>query len=463
MNNNRSLLVLFFQLLQTLFSVVSLILISRGLTVELFGNYIYVVTICSLLALFSGGGTEHVFLMNGSKDITQIDILFSNSILFRTLLNLIIFAFSILLNLLTNFKFWDYTLFLYGYCIVAYVNPLFISYYRVKGDFIKPWILSFLGPCLFLLYLIIFRNFNTLFKLGLAFLISNTTMCLFFIFDLRKLIKFKFDLISLFKNIKICFVFMTSQLFDFIFLRIDIFIVKMTLGPYFLGIYAVAQRLVSFLQVIPSSFHIVELPTFHRLSENIDDLNSRFIKLKSLLFLLGLIFFGILCLNANWLINILFSNKYISSKKIVYILSIAGIINFVSYPYYMLAEALNKINQRLYIRICTLFFTIILMLVLNLKFNIIGASISILVGNFLFVIALHKLTHNDFAIFRTSKKDLIFFLLICTVFLISFTIVTAYPESLFLLIVSNLIFITLVLFIITKKLDFFSIDKINIF
>jgi O-antigen/teichoic acid export membrane protein len=129
----------------------------------------------------------------------------------------------------------------------------------------------------------------------------------------------------------------------------------------------------------------------------------------------------------------------------------------------MLAEALNKINQRLYIRICTLFFTIILMLVLNLKFNIIGASISILVGNFLFVIALHKLTHNDFAIFRTSKKDLIFFLLICTVFLISFTIVTAYPESLFLLIVSNLIFITLVLFIITKKLDFFSIDKINIF
>jgi hypothetical protein len=101
--NKNSIIVLFFQLFQTLVSVFSLILISRGFSVEVFGNYIFIVTICSLLALFSGFGSEHVFLMKASRVISQIDVLFGRSLLIRAFVNVIFITIGFFFNYLINF------------------------------------------------------------------------------------------------------------------------------------------------------------------------------------------------------------------------------------------------------------------------------------------------------------------------------------------------------------------------
>ena len=153
MKNKNSIIVLFFQLFQTLVSVFSLILISRGFSVEVFGNYIFIVTICSLLALFSGFGSEHVFLMKASRDISQIDVLFGRSLLIRAFVNVIFITIGFFFNYLTEYKFWIHSVFMLGYSIASFVNPLFVAFYRVRGDHIKPWIFSLIGPIIFLLYL----------------------------------------------------------------------------------------------------------------------------------------------------------------------------------------------------------------------------------------------------------------------------------------------------------------------
>ncbi|MEY4307908.1 MAG: Polysaccharide biosynthesis protein [Bacteroidota bacterium] len=442
MNNKNSLIVLFLQILQTLLSVFSLVLISKGLAVENFGTYIYIVTICSLFALFTGGGSEHVFLMNASRDNSQIAVLFGNAIILRTIFNLLIFLLCCFVNLISNFRYLEYFIFLLGYCIASYSNPLFISYYRVIGVFVKPWILSFIGPTLFLSYLIFLADYNSLLEIGYAFLFSNILMLMIFVFDISRQIDFLFNVKLVIENIKSGFVFMISQIFDFVFLRLDIFIVKIILGPYLLGIYAVGQRIISFLQVIPSSFHIVELPAFHKLANDKIELNKRFVRLKSILFFIGVIFFGLLSLNAFWLIELFFSNKYIYSKYIVYVLSLAGIINFTCYPYYMLAEALNKVNERLYLRVASLILTLILMIFFSLVYSIIGVAFAILIGNIIFIVLLHKLTHDDYFVFKIDKVSLAFICVALFCFTTACLIINLNSNSIISIVFSNLFFVS---------------------
>lgn len=463
MNNKNSLTVLFLQLLQTLLSVYSLVLISKGLAVENFGTYIYIVTICSLLALFTGGGSEHVFLMNASRNNSQIEVLFGNAILLRSFFNLLIFLLCFFVNLITEYKFIDYFIFLLGYCIASYTNPLFISYYRVIGVFVKPWILSFIGPILFLLYLIFLANYDSLSEIAYAFLFSNLIMLIIFIFDISGQINFSFEVKLVFKNIKSGFIFMISQIFDFVFLRLDIFIVKLILGPYLLGIYAVGQRLISFLQIIPSSFHIVELPAFHKLANDSIELNRRFVRLKSILFFIGVVFFGLLSLNAVWLIKLFFSNKYIYSKYIVYILSIAGVINFTCYPYYMLAEALNKIKERLFLRVVSLIITLILMIILSLMYSIIGVALAILIGNIIFIVLLHKLTQNDYILFKINKLNMVLVIVLLFCFTFSYLIIFLKSNTFISVVISNLFFISTFFILILKNIDLKEIKFLNSF
>jgi O-antigen/teichoic acid export membrane protein len=231
-------------------------------------------------------------------------------------------------------------------------------------------------------------------------------MFVFFWIDINKKITFQIDKIQLKKNANVGIIFMFSQVFDYIFLRVDILVIKFILGPFLLGIYAVGQRLVSFFQIIPSSFHIVELPLFHSLATNLPELQIRFLKLRSTLIQIGVFLFGLLVLNSKWLITLFFSSKYKEAEIIVWILSFAGLINFACYPYYMLAEALNKITERLYIRLFTLACTILLLIVLCYFFKIEGAAIGILLGSFLFISLLHHFTIEGNGNLKMAVSDI---------------------------------------------------------
>jgi O-antigen/teichoic acid export membrane protein len=440
MNNSRSFFVLFFQLLQTLISVFSLVLLTRGLPVDIFGSYIYIVTLCSLLALFSGIGSEHVFLMNASKDFSQIEVLFSNALFVRTIVNLTFFILGIIFNFLTKFRLLEYSIFLLGYTIAAYVNPLFIAFYRVNSSHIKPWILSFIGPLIFLLYLLFFCQYKQLIEISYFFLLSNFIMFVFFWIDINKKITFQIDKIQLKKNANVGIIFMFSQVFDYIFLRVDILVIKFILGPFLLGIYAVGQRLVSFFQIIPSSFHIVELPLFHSLATNLPELQIRFLKLRSTLIQIGVFLFGLLVLNSKWLITLFFSSKYKEAEIIVWILSFAGLINFACYPYYMLAEALNKITERLYIRLFTLACTILLLIVLCYFFKIEGAAIGILLGSFLFISLLHHFTIEGNGNLKMAVSDIKTTLISILLLFTFISINHFFNDSTYMLITTNTLF-----------------------
>ena len=239
----------------------------------------------------------------------------------------------------------------------------------------------------------------------MVFFLSNIISIIIFLIDTRNLVKLKISYRLFKNNCKSGFIFSVSQIFDFAFARLDIFLLQFMLGSYAVGIYAAGQRIVSVFQLIPSSFHVVELPEFHRVSNNPQMLLDKFRNLRTLLLEFSLLVFVPLIINASTIVRYLFGNSYSDATSIVIILSFSGMLLFLNYPYYMLAEAVNKIKMRMYFRIITFCLTCILVASLIKILGISGAAFGLLLGQILFMILLHILTKNANGGLKVYLKD----------------------------------------------------------
>jgi O-antigen/teichoic acid export membrane protein len=405
--NNKSLLVLILQLSQTVLVASTAIYITHLLGVQDYGKYVYLITITSLLPLFLGLGAEHVFIMKASNNLNYLPVLFGNALFIRAVLTAAsLFISALLLIAFSAEDFWIILLIITGSLLAVFANPLFLSFYRVKGLHTRPWLIGFISPITFLLYLILIReNTSKLELVSLGFCFSHAIALIIFLVDIRKFISPKINFSLIKKHFKLGLVFSFSQGFDYAFSRIDIFLLQFALGPAAVGVYAAAQKLTTLVQVIPSSFHIVELPEFHRLSTNANLLTKKFRSLRLLLLELGILFFGVIVLNAEFIIKLLFSEEFNEAAIILKILSFSGLVLFLNYPYYMLAEAINKVNDRMYMRISSFFVTISIVYLFVKILGTHGAAIGLIIGQLIFMFLLHIITRKHNGGFANMLKD----------------------------------------------------------
>lgn len=395
---NKSIIVLLLQLIQSALTALTIVLLANILSPEDYGRYIFLITSASILPLFTGLGADHIFLMEASRNESLTERLFGNALFIRTILSIVAIACIYILCLLKNVNDIASVLYLYtGALFTVFANPFFLSFYRVKGIHVLPWLICFIAPSSFLLLLFFFLSFKstvTFNIIALCYFLSNTLVLIIFIFDLSHRIVVKFSWVLLKQNFKTGIFFSLSQVFDYLFQRVDVFIIQFVLGNFSVGIYSAGQKVVNILQIIPSSIHVVELPQLHRLYNNQVELINRFLYLRKILLELSIILFGVMILNAPHIISILFNNQYIGAEKILSILAICNFFFFINYPYYMLGEVINKIKQRMYVRIFVFVLTALLVVFLTYKFKIIGAALGLTLGQIFFFVALHFLTNQ---------------------------------------------------------------------
>ena len=155
---------------------------------------------------------------------------------------------------------------------------------------------------------------------------------------------------------------------------------------------------------------------------------------------IGLLIFGLLILNATFIIETVFGAAFIGAEKVLVILSVAGLFLFVSYPYYMLAEAMNKISVRLFVRIITFGFTALLIFLFVRYFDIAGAAFGLVAGQCLFIMLLHYVTRKGNGGLRKLLVDSKIIMLGLVFFLLACFICALIPDKLLGSIVSSLIF-----------------------
>lgn len=396
LKNRKSLFVLLLQLTQTALGAATVIFLASLLPADEYGKYVYYLTAGSVLPLFTGLGGEHVFLMQGSRESKLIPYLFGTALFVRVILTVLCLAIASLFLFLNHVNQADaIILILLGCLLTVFSNPLFLSFYRVKGIHIRPWLFLFTNPLSFIVYLLVLpKSFVSLRAVALGFVVAQVLPLCFFLVDMKGRVRPKVSWRYMKKYSRTGVLFSLSQSFDFVFSRLDIFLIQFALGPLSVGVYAAGQRVVSLFQLIPSSFHVVELPEFHRAAKNPPLLVEKFRNLRRLLFELAFLFFGLLILSSKYVVDLLFNDQYQNAASIVVLLSLASTLLFINYPYYMLAEAINKIRKRLFARIYTFLLTIVLVFILLKYFAINGAALGMVLGQFAFLIFLHQLTRG---------------------------------------------------------------------
>ena len=396
MLNRQSIVVGFLQAGSSGLAAVNVILTAVVLRPEAFGQYIYLVTVSSIVPLFAGLGMEHMLLMEASRERGLTWTYFSHALLVRISSSLVLLAAIALLGWhFAGDLFMPVLLINAGLLLSAFPSPLFSALYRIEGRHMRPWLMAFAGPIGFFAYIAWARgNMLSLERVALAFFLSHVLVLLFFGFDMLRFARLEWNFARLPRDIRRSIVFSVSQVFDYAFGRIDIVLVKLVAGVHAVGIYAVGQRIVSLLQVLPSSFHIVELPEFHRLSVEPAQLAARFLSLRRLLLELGLLLLGIVAINAGPIVSLFFGSDYNPAAGIAACLALASLMMFVNYPYYMLAEAMRLLRERLMARIITFIATVVLVGGGALFAGGIGAAVGITLGQTLFLILLHRLTSS---------------------------------------------------------------------
>ena len=279
--------------------------------------------------------------------------------------------------------------------LAVYSNPLFLAFYRIKGIYVRPLLFGFIAPAGFLTYLLCLAEESaTLEKVACGYLISQAVMIAIFVPDLLARVKPRFNAALLRQYARPGAVFCSSQSLDYLSARIDVLLVQYFAGPQAVGFYAAAQKIVSLLQILPSSFHVVELPEFHRLAAKPFELSLRFWKMRALMVELGLSLAGCLMLVAGDLIMLLFGDEYIAATSALRVLAWFAVMLFITYPYYMLAEALNRIEARLLAKLGTMLIAAIMIAVFVRQGGFTWAGWGLVIGQFMFIGILHGLTRR---------------------------------------------------------------------
>lgn len=380
-------------------AALTVVLLARFLSKEDYGRYVYFLTLASLVPLAAGLGVEHVLVMRGSRAGADVSALFGKALLVR--------SGTVLVTAVGAILFWVGTtapdalalaMIFVGATIAAFPNPLYLAVYRVHGAHLRPWLLGLIGPLAFIAYLaaigLWFRESMSLLVAAAGFLASQIATAVIIFPDVCALGRPKFQFTRLRDDTRLGLTFASSQAIDYASARLDVFALQYLLGPSALAVYAAAQRIIGALQVIPSSFHVTELPEFHRSADDREVLVRHFRSLRGGMLDASLFLAGGITVLAPEIVGLVYGEKYTDAAWPLIVLSLGNVLVFLNYPYYMLAEAINRIGARLSIKIIAAVASVVAFGLLIPAVGAVGAAGALIVGNTIFVGGLHVITRQ---------------------------------------------------------------------
>lgn len=384
------------QVVHAVLAAATVVLLARLLTSEVFGLYVYYSALAALLPLLVGMGVEHVLVMYGSRSASALPVLFGNALLVR-LLAMAITAIGGLVYILVSVSAFEFAIALIfvGGALAVFPSPLFLSVYRVHGMHVRPWLLNLTSSGGFVLYLILLpRTMISLAAVAVGYCLAQGVSAIILYCDLRRHVPPVIERQRLLQHSRLGLSFASSQTLDYATARLDVFAIQLFVGPSAVGLYAAAQRIVGVLQIIPTSIHLTSLPDFHRSAHDDSVLVARFRAIRALLLDVSAIAAGGLVLLAPEIIAVVFGDAYRGAGAVLKWLAVANVLVFLNYPYYMLAEAINRVEARLVAKIVAMVVTMVTMAKLIPSNGIEGAALSLIVGSAVFVSGLHIITRS---------------------------------------------------------------------
>ena len=364
------------------------VLITRSFTVEVYGEYSYLLSIALTIFQFAhlGFSSANTFYVIQNKRLFPFLLANSNvlaavvgvvSLLLLLVLNSIYFHRDVNLIILTSL--------IVPFQVLSLLNTGLLFGLKKVTTYNYLELASKLFYCILIITVIIYSK--SVLLLLLAYLLQMLLLSLTSYFSLKKLTKNKLlPSINLLKKTSNYSIRLYITLFlSFLVLKIDVYFIEHILGNKSLGIYSLAATLASNLILIIQVVIPLLLP---KLSEIKDTLE----KVKKLMNILGYAFLLLLCINiffmffGKWIILMVFGDKYLNSVPIFKILLLASSVLSLEAILAQYYASIGKIKFLIYYWIVTLVLNIILNYYWIPNYGIDGAAWASLVSYFLILI-----------------------------------------------------------------------------
>lgn len=395
------------QVVHALLAAVTVVLLARWLSSDIFGLYVYYSALAALLPLLVGLGVEHVLVMHGSRSASVLPALFGNALVVRMIALALVTLCACLWIFFSDSSQATATALLFiGGSLAIFPNPLFLSVYRVHGMHVRPWLLNLASSGGFVVYLTLLpRSMVSLTSVAVGYCLAQALSAVVMYLDARRHVPPVAEWQRFRQHSRLGLSFASSQALDYAMARLDVFALQQFVGPAGVGLYAAAQRIIGVLQIIPTSIHLTSLPDFHRSAHDNSVLVARFRAIRALLLDLSILVGGGLIVLAPQIIAVIFGDRYRGAETALRWLAVANVLVFLNYPYYMLAEAIDRVEARLVAKIVAMLVSVAAMVVLIPRLGIEGAAIALIVGNTIFVAALHVITRSRAGGLRDLLQD----------------------------------------------------------
>jgi O-antigen/teichoic acid export membrane protein len=384
-NKKNFILYSFFRFATQGLSLLTNIFIVRQLSVNDYGIYSISLTVIGFVVTFGFSWSSSTIVYYGSKEKTKkgnINKTFwaRNIILFFSLISvtLVFFFFRNLINSYIGIE-------------IAFVI-LFWIYIRVFGDYLKKYflavkkqilstMLTFISRIIFLLF-VIFIPINV--ELIIILYLLSEASVLFFVFKVNKndFGKFEFDK-ELFKEV---LSFSLWQLFGFSGLYIinfgDNFVIKQFMTTADVGIYNSAYKLfngLAGLAYIISSYYASDISEYVEKKSKIK-LHHFFYRERWFILSLVLFLHIILIFSSEFIINVIYGQRYLKATPILQILLVGSIFQFAGVFYVLYCNTNNKYKKLQFINIIRSFMNIVLDIIFINFFGVVGPAIATVIA-----------------------------------------------------------------------------------
>ncbi|OMF59361.1 hypothetical protein BK139_13245 [Paenibacillus sp. FSL R5-0490] len=389
--------------LGTLLTFLTQVLLTRSFNVEEYGSYITAMNLINLLAVFvSFGAGDFLVKIFGEEGrfayrwIKPNFLLLSYTLVFSLIIVIILILFS-QFNGDTKYLL----LFLIPNIILQGLLPLVIAVFQIEQNYKKValynfviYLVRFLGVFIAIIF------FDHIIYIGLLTCILSFISIYLFIKILYRLntksillpsfeYKKRKENPSFFNTLRNSAPYGLAAIFYFIYYQSDIILLSFFKGEEIAGYYNVAFTLISLVYLIPNLiFGKLFLPKLHFWVHHNPKMVKKLYKKSNLIMLFtGLLSVIFIIVSAEFLISVVFGEKYIMSAQLLIILSLCIPFRFL----YAVSGAIMSTENRIYSKVKQQGMTAVLNITLNFIFipliGVYGAVYStILCELFLFIL-----------------------------------------------------------------------------
>ena len=378
-------------ILQKILSLAYFTLIARSLGPDNLGKYYFAISFASIFAIFIDFGLANVVTREIAKEKNKAQGLISSILAIKIPASILIFGVIIcLINLLNYPSLTRNLVYLSAICVI--LDSFSLSFLSIIRGF-HNLIFESIGAVVFQLIVLI-SGLSFLYSgLGLVWLMTALIIASTFFFIYSALIltiRFKIKLIPKFDITLIKPIFIITlpfgifAIFQKVYTFLDSVLLSILAGDKYVGLYQIAFKIVNALQFLPLAFMASLYPAFASYwVSNRGQLKISFERSMSYLMIISLpIVLGIISL-ADKIILIFKKEEFIASIAPLQIIIISIIFIFLNYPIGSLLNACDKQKTNTQIMGIALVISITMNLILIPHFNTIGASITVVVTNFL--------------------------------------------------------------------------------